>query len=233
MKFSNKQSEVHHWEELVDPPVFLTQAKKFGAIYLFDDLKKPLCNGWIQIHNTMEKLTLENLGEPSRVMYELKSIQLFLEYLFEKEILRDIHFKISIEQKCLHILSSESLRNKILLQLTKPNAEECKYSIEEFMNFSGYWNLENSEIDSEPFELKFQYSSSGLRLVLKLDYHAWHSYGEIVPERQGTRPWCNSILKKLEIAYTEIDPCTFEFGSVGEFLFLSDIFRSRVSSFLS
>lgn len=219
------------WEEIEIAPIFLKQTKQFGVNNLYDDLKRPLSSGWILIHNEKNMLRLENLGTIAKIQNELNAIKFYLEYLFESELRKESHAILKVENNTLVIFADEKLRFKILLQLTKPNANECKYTIEEFMSFPGYWALENFEYEREPFDLKFQYSTSGYRIILREDQHIWRQYGCIQPMNSAMTSWTYEILKKLKIPSTEIDPCTFNIDSINDFLDLTNIFRERTSSF--
>lgn len=220
-------SEIESWEKLEEPPQFLVQMKKIGIIYLLDDKKKNLTNGWILIHNLSNSLRLENLGNPNRVADELKNVQTFIEFYFAKEIQNDSDFRIISDKNYLDIYSEKKLQTLIHLQLTKPNAATCKYTIEEFMKFRGYWNNQNSDVLEDPFDLKFKYSSLGYQVIIKQDYHSWHTYGEIIPADTKILPWLLKIFKDLRIDYKELDACTYEIKSLDAFLSLTDLFRTK------
>ena len=220
-------SEIESWNELVEPPHFLVQIKSFGLISIFDDQKKKLTSGWILIHNRPNFLRLENLGNISRVSSEFQSIQNFIEFYFAREIREDFNFRIMNDKTYLDIYCEKKLQNRVLLQLTKPNADICKYTLDEFMKFRGYWNVQNSDVTDEPFELKFRYSSAGYQIILKQDYHSWHAYGEIIPEDKSIPPWLTKIFKHFRIDYKEIDSCTYSIKSLSAFLELCNLCRSK------
>jgi len=59
--------------------------------------------------------------------YESNGLKLFIEVFFESELKLEIHPSLFIKKKSLNVKGSSMFLQKILLQMTKPNAKECKY----------------------------------------------------------------------------------------------------------
>lgn len=218
----------NQWDILTTCPEFLIENKSFGLIYIYDHLQNPISDGWTLIHRTNGTLTFENLGYDSKLKDELNGLKLFIETFFEKDLQLENNPSLSFDKNSLHIKVSLELIQKILLQITKPNAQACKYVLNEHMKFSRYWNEIKSDSEAFKFELNFRYQPNGNFIILPNDYHMEHQYGEVVPIFPETHAWLKEYLKNLPITkFIETDPCTFQILALSEFLYLTDIFRSH------
>jgi len=218
----------NQWEDLTLCPEFLNRSETFGLIYIFDDLRKPICEGWTLVHIKNDSIEFENLGYESKIEDELNDLKLFIEVFFESELKLESNPSLFIEKKSLTVKGSSTFMQKIILQITKPNAQECKYLLNERMKFSGYWKEDDSDLGEDPFELIFRYGTAGNFMILPNDYHMYHQYGEILPIFPKTKPWLKEFLKQLRISpFVETDPCTFQIFALSDFLYLTDIFRKH------
>jgi hypothetical protein len=218
----------NEWELLTECPKFLLENKKFGSIYIFDNSLKPICKGWTLIHTFKDSIQFENLGYDSKRKEELNDLKLYIETFFESDLKLESNPSLVIEQNFFIVKVSTELVQKILLQMTRPNAFTCKYSLSEKMKFSGYWNYARPYPEKEEFELTFQYSSKGNFIYLPNDPHMMHQYGEVVPLAPNTYSWLKEYVKELPISPTvETDPCSFQIFKLSDFLYVTDLFREK------
>ncbi|GBF50111.1 hypothetical protein LPTSP4_16350 [Leptospira ryugenii] len=216
------------WEELTLCPQFLANNPKFGMVYLYGKEKEKLIDGWCNVYVHSSSLAIENLSDGSKIQEGLASILLFLVESYRFDLQKEPFYRLEKKGNRIEMQASESCLRKVLLQITKPGPEVCKFTLREEMKFPGYWSASDWEVDREPFSLTFQFSDLGPRIVFPNDYHMMHQYGETVPLYPKSIPWLLALLKTLSIdRFQEVDPCTIQFESLGDFLYLSDLFRER------
>lgn len=216
------------WQLLSECPEFLYANKKFGSIHIFDNAPLAICSGWTLIHTHEDSIQFENLGLDFKCRNELDALKTFIERFFYTDLQEEIHASLEIIQNVLVVRVRPHLVRRILLQVTKPSADVCKFILSERMHFPGYWNVEDWEHEKQAFELSFEYSSRGCLINLPNDYHMMHQYGAVVSTYPETAAWLKRILNKLPISQClEIDPCTFQISKLSDFLYLTDRFRER------